>query len=82
MNTELSSGSNNNFNMWGGGPMIDLFTSGDNHKASVFCVWIPPYKALAIDALTISWENMWAYAFPPNCLIPKVLKHMSQYKCQ
>ncbi|CAC5387703.1 unnamed protein product [Mytilus coruscus] len=69
------------FSIWGN-PMIDLFASGDNHKAPVFCVWIPHYKALAVDALTISKENMWPYAFPPICLIPKVLKHMSQYKCR
>ncbi|CAC5406986.1 unnamed protein product [Mytilus coruscus] len=50
------------FSIWGN-PMIDLFASGDNHKAPVFCVWIPHYKALAVDALTISWENMWAHAF-------------------
>ncbi|CAC5421396.1 unnamed protein product [Mytilus coruscus] len=80
MDTERSSGSNN-FSIWGN-PMTDLIASGDNHKAPVFCVWIPHYKALSVDALTISWENMWAYAFPPICLIPKVLKHMSQYKCQ
>ena len=28
-----------------------------------------------------SWENMFAYAFPPLCLIPKVLKHFSQFHC-
>ncbi|CAC5404484.1 unnamed protein product [Mytilus coruscus] len=44
-------------------------------------VWIPHYKALAVDALTISWDNMCAYAFP-ICLIPNVLIHMSQYKCR
>lgn len=69
------------FAMWGE-PTIDLFASVHNHKRPVFCAWIPHPSALAVDALSISWEKMWAYAFPPICLIPKVLKHMSQFNCR
>jgi len=60
------------FAMWGK-PMIDLFASGDNHKTPVFCSWIPHQNALAVDSLSISWDRMWAYAFPPICLIPKAI---------
>ncbi|CAC5368900.1 unnamed protein product [Mytilus coruscus] len=69
------------FAMWGE-PTIDLFASVHNHKRPVFCTWLPHSNALAVDALSISWEKMWAYAFPPICLIPKVLKHISQFKCR
>ncbi|CAC5399049.1 unnamed protein product [Mytilus coruscus] len=67
--------------MWGE-PTIDLFASVHNHKRPVFCTWLTHPSALAVDALSISWEKMWAYAFPPICLIPKVLKHMSQFNCR
>ena len=65
-----------------GFPQIDLFASAENKKTQIFCSWYPHPNALAVDALSIPWENMFAYAFPPICLIPKVLHHMSQYKCQ
>ena len=51
-------------------------------KAKIFCSWIPSHLALATDALSVSWENMEAYAFPPICLIPKVLQHMKRFQCQ
>lgn len=69
------------FHHWGH-PMIDLFASIHNHKAPLFCTWTPHPQAMAIDALSISWERMMAYAFPPICLIPKVLQHMQQFQCQ
>ena len=63
-------------------PLIDLFASAQNHKTPVFCTWFPSQEALAVDALSIPWEGMFAYAFPPIGLILKVLEHMSQYNCQ
>ena len=69
------------FSEWGE-PMIDLFASADNHKFPIFCSWIPDHRAYAIDALTISWEGMFAYVYPPICLIPKVLQHMQKFNCQ
>ena len=65
-----------------GQPMIDLFASYENKKTQVFCSWVPHPQALALDALSITWENMFAYAFPPTCLIPKVLQHMKQFHCE
>jgi hypothetical protein len=43
---------------------------------------MPHTEALAVDALTISWEKMYAYAYPPICLIPKILQYMRQFHCQ
>ena len=77
--TQINSGSD--FYLWGH-PLIDLFASILNRQAQIFCSWIPHPQALALDALTISWEGMFAYAYPPICLIPKVLQHMSQFHCQ
>ena len=69
------------FHLWGQ-PMIDLFASAENRQAPIFCSWSPHPQALALDALTISWDRMYAYVYPPLCLIPKVLQHMRLYKCQ
>ena len=65
-----------------GQPVIDLFASYENKKTQVVCSWVPHPQALALDALSITWENMFAYAFPPTCLIPKVLQHMKQFHCE
>ena len=69
------------FAIWGK-PMIDLFASDNNHKLPIYCSWIPSQKAFAIDALSIPWNNMEAYAFPPICLVPNVLAHMSLFHCR
>ncbi|XP_045202243.2 uncharacterized protein LOC123555716 [Mercenaria mercenaria] len=69
------------FQMWSE-PTIDLFATAENRQCPVFCSWINHPKALAQDALSISWENMIAYAYPPICLIPKVLAHMMRYNCE
>lgn len=69
------------FHIWGT-PMIDLFASIHNKKMQVFCSWDYHPQAFAMDALTVSWTQMFAYAFPPICLIPKVLEHMKQGPCQ
>ena len=62
--------------------MIDPFASEQNRKTMMFCSWIPCPQAFAIDALSIPWDGMIAYAFPPISLIPKVLEHMALYQCQ
>ncbi|XP_060587794.1 uncharacterized protein LOC132743278 [Ruditapes philippinarum] len=68
------------FNLWGH-PLMDLFATEKNKKTMLFCTWIPSQYAYATDALSVAWQNMFAYAFPPIQLIPKVLSHMKQYKC-
>ena len=62
-------------------PMIDLFVTQENKKAMLFCSWIPFQHAFALDALSVAWKNMYAYAFPPIQLIHRVLCHMKQYQC-
>ena len=62
------------FQIWGV-PLIDLFASKEKKQ-------IPHQDALAIDALSISWEGKFAYVYPPIYLIPKVLQHMEQFRWQ
>ena len=65
-----------------GVPKIDLFATEQNRKVQMFFSWQPSQLAFATDALSISWESMEAYAFPPLTLIPKVLQHMKSFRCQ
>ena len=69
------------FHIWGE-PMIDLFASFHNKKMDIFCTWDHHPQALAVDAFSMSWNQMFAYAFPPICLILKVLQHMRLGQCQ
>jgi mRNA-degrading endonuclease HigB of HigAB toxin-antitoxin module len=69
------------FQVWGQ-PMIDLFATVQNRQCLVFCSWKNHPKAFAQDALSISWENMFVYAYPPFCMIPKVLSHMNNFQCE
>ncbi|MGW8178030.1 MAG: hypothetical protein ACWGQW_04450, partial [bacterium] len=39
---------------------------------------IPDPAALDVDALSISWEGMYAYAFPPHKIIPQVLDKIAR----
>lgn len=69
------------FQIWGH-PTIDLFATFENKKAVVFCSWIQHPQSLTVDALTINWDNMFAYPYPPLTLIPKVLQHMQKFQCE
>jgi mRNA-degrading endonuclease HigB of HigAB toxin-antitoxin module len=68
------------FHQWGQ-PMMDLFATYQNKQTPLFCSWINHPQAFALDALSIPWENVFAYAFPPMQLVPKVLCHMQKFCC-
>ena len=52
------------FDTWGQ-PNLDLFATRYN-KCPIFVSLTPDARALDTDALTIDWEGMFAYAFPPT----------------
>jgi len=66
-----------------GSPQIDLFASHLSNKCPRFCSWHPDPKSEAVDAFTVDWNFDLGYAFPPFCVIPRVLKKLriSQCKC-
>ena len=39
-------------------------------------------QILAVDALIMSLENLYAYVYPPICPIPKILQYIRQLHCQ
>ena len=65
-----------------GRPNIDLFASAENTHLPTFCSWTEDHRAWALDALSIPWEGMEAYAFPPISLLTRVLNKIRQSKCR
>jgi len=62
-------------------PHVDLFASEHNNQLPVYCsrYWEP--RALQPDALQMSWEGVFGYAFPPLSLVPLALEKIRKCKC-
>ena len=65
------------FHIWGK-PYIDLLAAHLNQKLPSFVSPVLEPEAYVIDALSLSWQGMWSYAFPhfppiPTCLM-KILE--------
>ena len=65
------------FAIWGT-PMADLFATYQNRKLPLFVSPLPDLRALAVDALSMSWRNLLWYAFPPLPLLPLVLQKIAR----
>ena len=63
-----------------GSPGIDLFASSRNAKLPVYISWLLDPLAYAVDAFTVSWQDLNFYAFPPFSLLPRVLANIIQDK--
>jgi hypothetical protein len=57
-------------------PSIDMFASRINKQLTKFVSWKPDPEAEFIDAFSMNWSNIYFYAFPPFCLIPRLLAKM------
>lgn len=51
-----------------GKPGVDLFASRLNAQVNKYVSWFPDPGAMATDAFSISWKEVYFYAFPPFCL--------------
>ena len=63
-------------------PSIDLFATRLNHRLPLYVSPIPDQKALPIDALSMDWNRIHAYAFPPFHLIPAVINKIRLFQCK
>ena len=52
------------------------------NRQRIFCTWPVYPQALAMDALTISFQNLYAYVYPPIYPIPTILQYIRQFHCQ
>ena len=59
-------------------PKVDLFVTRFNHKLLQFVSPVPDPQAWAVDALSLSWENLDPYALPPAAILGKVGLPMQQ----
>ena len=63
---------------------IDLFATRFNNKLPV-CVFVSPVPdplASAVDAHSLPWEDLDAYAFPPGDILCKVVEKLQDYPCK
>ena len=61
-----------------GTPTVDLFASRVSHQVAYYVVWKADPYSIATDAMSIPWTQGHCYAFPPFCLIPRVLSKIQQ----
>ena len=58
-------------------PDIDLFASRINYKCKQYVSYQPDPGAYAVDAFHLPWKDFCFYAFPPFCIIQKVLRKVT-----
>jgi hypothetical protein len=63
------------FSVWGI-PEIDLFATVYNAQLPVFVSPVPDPRAMAVDALSLSWEGRWMYMFPPFPILNVVIRKL------
>ena len=63
-------------------PNVDLFVTLFNHKLPLYVSVVPDNQALTKDTLSMNWNYLHAYAFPPTILIPSVLTKIRQSQCR
>ena len=52
-------------------PNVDLFATRFNHKLTLYVSLVPDNQVLAIDTLSVNWNYLHVYVFPPT--IPSIL---------
>ena len=65
------------FDRWGD-PCVDLFATSLNNRLPVYVSPVQDPLAWKVDALSISWEGLSAYAYPPVKILPQVLEKVHQ----
>ena len=61
---------------------IDLFATRFNHKLPKFVSPVPDRLAWAVDALSLQWKDLDAYAFPPTALLGQVVAKLLDHGCR
>ena len=62
-------------------PQVDLFATRFNNKLPQFVSPVPDPQAWAMDALSLSWEDLDPYAFPPAAILGKVVEKLQDNPC-
>jgi hypothetical protein len=64
------------------GSPFNIFVRINRNRQRFFCTWPAYSQSLAMDALTISFENLYAYVYPPIYPIPNLLQYIRQFHYQ
>ena len=64
---------------WWHQPQVDLFATRFNNKLPQFVLPVPDPQAWAVDALSLSFEDLDPYAFPPAGILGKVVEKLQDY---
>ena len=59
---------------------IDLLASRSNAQCPVYCSWKPDPGSKWVNAFTLTWTDLAAYAFPPFILIARCLRKVREEK--
>ena len=62
-------------------PLVDLFATRLNNRLPLYVSPVPDPAAWATDALSLDWDSLHAYAFPPFVLIPQVIRKVKTSSC-
>ncbi|XP_060077873.1 uncharacterized protein LOC132557392 [Ylistrum balloti] len=62
-------------------PLVDLFATALNFQIQTFVSPVPDPMAWAVDALSLSWDGLLAYALPPFNLLGRVLQKVMEHDC-
>lgn len=68
------------FSLWGR-PHLDLMATQLTTRLPLYVSPSPDPEAFGVDAMSLSWESMDAYVFPPWPLIQKVLSKAELHQC-
>ena len=62
-------------------PQVDLIATRFNNKLPQFVSPVSDPQAWPVDALSLSWEGLDPYAFPPAAILGKVVEKLQDYPC-
>ena len=62
-------------------PQVDLFATRFKNKLPQFVSPVPEPQAGVVDALSLSWEDLDPYAFPPAAILGKMVDKLQDYPC-
>ena len=65
-----------------GSPHVDLYVTRFNHKLPKYMSPVLDQTAWAVDILSLLWENLDAYAFPPVSLLNQVISKVMDQGCR
>ncbi|MGW8182217.1 MAG: hypothetical protein ACWGQW_26105, partial [bacterium] len=70
------------FTKWGR-PLIDLCATSLNNQCPLYVSPVPDPQALAVDCLSVNYQGLNAYAFPPQQILSRILqRYMTVSSCR